>query len=65
MGDVVGFKGKKQKKAAEAEEEVVIMACGNCELPTFYLATDGRVFCEECLYPVAVKWTLTDDIPAA
>jgi hypothetical protein len=61
VGDVVGFKGKKGKKAAEVEEEVAIVACGNCEQPTFYLATDGRVFCEECLYPVAALWTPNED----
>ncbi len=61
VGDVVGFRGKKRKKAVEAEEEVAIVACGNCEQPTFYLSTDGRVFCEECLYPVAALWTQTDE----
>lgn len=61
MGDVVGFKGKKGKKAAEAQEDVTIVACGNCELPTFYLSVDGRVFCETCLYPVAALWVQTDE----
>ncbi len=65
MGNVVKFAGKKPKKATEVEEEVAIMACGNCEQPTFYLATDGRVFCEECLYPVAVNWSETNPSPVA
>jgi hypothetical protein len=65
MGDIVGFKGKKSKKAVEVEEEVAIMACGNCQQPNFYLAVDGRLFCEECLFPVAGVWAPIDDIPAA
>jgi hypothetical protein len=61
MGDVVGFKGKKGKKTAEAQEDVTIVACGNCEQPVFYLSVDGRVFCEVCLYPVAALWVQTDE----
>ena len=61
MGNVVKFAGKKGKKATEVEEEVTIMVCGNCEQPTFYLAVDGRLFCEECLFPVAAIWTPIHD----
>ena len=63
MGNVVKFAGKKSKKTTEIEEEVTIMVCGNCEQPTFYLSVDGRLFCEECLFPVAAIWTPIDDAP--
>jgi hypothetical protein len=61
MGDIVKFKGKKGKKAVEAQEEVTIVACGNCEEPVFFLSVDGRVFCEVCLHPVAALWVPTDE----
>jgi len=65
MGDVIGFKGKKQAKVSEDQEEIALMACGLCESPGFYLSTDGRVFCQICEYPVAVSWTETDENSAA
>ena len=58
MGDVVKFSGKKPASSTEpAEEEIHVMVCGQCDSVDFFLAVDYRVFCADCLHPVAAHWT--------
>ena len=58
MSQVVDMNSARaQKAAAEAQEEVTLIACVGCQSVGFHLAPEGGVICAGCHQPIrALRW---------